>query len=606
MSVRIPVYTARAQATNEAPGRRFSVRMDPTPYIKAELAKGEVATALAEAAGDFATQRIKMINETQYNEAALRIEEEMRQAVYDFEKDKDFGNILDGKNKWGQRMDAIKNDVIASVESPAMRKKLGFEFASNEIQSRFTLRGSIDKKIAAAEVAALKARTEGIVAYLSHPDRTIDDFITEMSKLTNAHKNPVKDGRFNPAAVSKTFNTVIKDVGANVVDIYVGRTPSRAIDLLVALEQMHDLDHGKEISPAEMAQLDAGGAYALTVLRNMEQDDAIKILQDAVTSASAFSRVIEAEEKKAEEAQAFVIESLKNRYQYFANIQSSSLSAEDLSEVEMTALSTANRKIIEAGGVLTSTQVKKDIVDFLYRVNEVDATFQGILDKDALTNTIPFAETSTSSVLDDILRQREAGTLTFAYLEEKKSSLSYGDYKGFADGLLADQKAQERANAGQEDKNFTALKAFKDQALRVAKTEYQYDALSTDDSEFAKVSRAAYFNVANAIEELFLESQLPDAEPLTKTKLNEALKAAMEETKDIWHDNVRSSFEDYVDTDRAAQAMQDLGFVFSQSANMLAELDEFFERETRTEIDMQNYSRVKRRLKEFIRTGAFE
>lgn len=604
--MKIPIYTARAQATNEAPGRRFSVRMDPNPYIKAELAKGEVATALTESASAFTAQRIKMINETQYNQAALRIEEEMRQAVYDFEKDKDFGNILDGKNKWGQRMDAIKNDVIASVESPGLRKKLGFEFEANEIQSRFTLRGRIDKKIAAAEVAALKARTEGIVAYLSHPDRTIDDFITEMSKLTNAHKNPVKDGRFNPAAVSKTFNTVIKDVGANVVDIYVGRTPSRAVDLLVALEQMHDLDHGKEIKPAEMAQLDAGGAYALTVLRNMEQDDAIKILQDAVTSASAFSRVIEAEEKKAEEAQAFVIESLKNRYQYFANIQSSTLSAEDLSEVEMTALSTAHRQIIKDGGVLTSAQVKKDIVDFLYRVNEVDATFQGILDKDALTNTIPFAETSTPSVLDDILRQREAKTLTFAYLEDKKSSLSYGDYKGFADGLLAEQNAAERAQAGQEDKDFTALKNFKNDLLKVAKSAYQYDALNSDDSQFAKVSRAAYFNVANILEEMWTNSQLPDAEPLTKTKLNEALKAAMEETKDIWHDNVRSSFDDFMTTNKAAEHVQDLGFVFSETANMVQELEAWFESETRTEVDLQEYSRVRRRLKEFLKTGAFE
>ena len=604
--MRIPVYTSGAQATNEAPGRRFSVRMDPNPYIKAELAKSEVAGALAEAAGDFATQRIKMINETQYNEAALRIEEEMRQAVYDFEKDRDFGNILDGKNKWGQRMDAIKNDVIASVESPGMRKKLGFEFEANEIQSRFTLRGSIDKKIAAAEVAALKARTEGIVAYLSHPDRTIDDFITEMSKLTNAHKNPVKDGRFNPAAVSKTFNTVIKDVGANVVDIYVGRTPSRAVDLLVALEQMHDLDHGKEIPPAEMAQLDAGGAYALTVLRNMEQDDAIKILQDAVTSASAFSRVIEAEEKKAEEAQAFVIESLKNRYQYFANIQSSSLSADDLSEVEMTALSTANRQTIKDGGVLSSAQVKKDIVDFLYRVNEVDATFQGILDKDALTNTIPFAETSTSSVLDDILRQREAGTLTFEYLESKKSSLTYGDFKGFADGLLAEQNAAERAQAGQEDKDFTALKNFKNDLLKVAKSAYQYDALNSDDSQFAKVSRAAYFNVANILEEMWTNSQLPDAEPLTKVKLNDALKAAMEETKEIWHDNVRSSFRDYMSSDITAEYIQNLGFVFSETANMVEELETWFEGETRTETDLQKYSRVRRRLKEFLKTGAFE
>ena len=604
--MRIPVYTSGAQATNEAPGRRFSVRMDPNPYIKAELAKGKVGAALAEAAGDFATQRIKMINETQYNEAALRIEEEMRQAVYDFEKDKDFGNILDGKNKWGQRMDAIKNDVIASVESPGMRKKLGFEFEANEIQSRFTLRGSIDKKIAAAEVAALKARTEGIVAYLSHPDRTIDDFITEMSKLTNAHKNPVKDGRFNPAAVSKTFNTVIKDVGANVVDIYVGRTPSRAVDLLVALEQMHDLDHGKEISPAEMAQLDAGGAYALTVLRNMEQDDAIKILQDAVTSASAFSRVIEAEEKKAEEAQAFVIDSLKNRYQYYANIELSTLTKEQLSEVEMTALSTTNRKIIENGGVLTSAQVKKDIVDFLYRVNEVDATFQGILDKDKTKTTLPFAEISNPVILDRILKKREAGTLTFADLEEDQYNLSYSDYKGFADGLLAEQNAAERAKAGQEDKDFTALKNFKNDLLKVAKSAYQYDALNSDDSQFAKVSRAAYFNVQNILEQLWTNSQLPDAEPLTKTKLNEALEAAMEETEEIWHDNVRSSFRDYMSSDITAEYIQNLGFVFSETANMVEELETWFEGETRTETDLQKYSRVRRRLKEFLKTGAFE
>lgn len=110
--MKIPVYTARATATNEAPGRRFSVRKDPTPYIKAELAKGEVAEAFFGAASEYAGQRLKMIYETQYNEAALRIEEEMRQATYDFEKDRDFGNILDGKNKWGQRMDAIRNDVF--------------------------------------------------------------------------------------------------------------------------------------------------------------------------------------------------------------------------------------------------------------------------------------------------------------------------------------------------------------------------------------------------------------------------------------------------------------------------------------------------------------
>ena len=196
--------------------------------------------------------------------------------------------------------------------------------------------------------------------------------------------------------------------------------------------------------------------------------------------------------------------------------------------------------------------------------------------------------------------------MTFADLEEDQYNLSDSDYKGFADGLLAEQNAAERAKAGQEDKDFTALKNFKNDLLKVAKSAYQYDALNSDDSQFAKVSRAAYFNVQNILEQLWTNSQLPDAEPLTKTKLNEALEAAMEETEEIWHDNVRSSFRDYMSSDITAEYIQNLGFVFSETANMVEELETWVEGETRTETDLQKYSRVRRRLKEFLKTGAFE
>ena len=42
-------------------------------FVRAELAKGEVASALFDTAGEFAIQRREMIASQQFNEAALRI-----------------------------------------------------------------------------------------------------------------------------------------------------------------------------------------------------------------------------------------------------------------------------------------------------------------------------------------------------------------------------------------------------------------------------------------------------------------------------------------------------------------------------------------------------
>ncbi|MEC8230455.1 MAG: hypothetical protein VX061_03345, partial [Pseudomonadota bacterium] len=227
--MRIPVYRSEVRPSNEAPGKRFSVRKDASPYIRAELEKGKVLKEAAEAAGDFALQRQKIIVQQQYNDAALRIEEEMRNATYDLSNDDDFGNILQGENKWQQRMDAIKNEVFDTIEQPSVRKKLEFEFEQNEISQRFSLQSHIDKKIIASEAASLARRAESTVQYLSEPGRTIDQYLDEMQKLFSAYEPGLKNARFNPAAVDKQTKQIMTDVAANVVDSYVGRTPARAL-----------------------------------------------------------------------------------------------------------------------------------------------------------------------------------------------------------------------------------------------------------------------------------------------------------------------------------------------------------------------------------------
>jgi hypothetical protein len=158
MSFEIPRYTARTQRTNEMPGKRFDVRKNAEPFIRAELRKGEVQTSLLQQAGEFAAQRLEMLATTEYNNAAVRIEDGMRQALSDFQRDNDVRNIIDGKNKWSQRMKTLRSDVISGIDTPSVRKKIGHQFDLNEVTTRYSLKAVVDKKIIALDALALKSR----------------------------------------------------------------------------------------------------------------------------------------------------------------------------------------------------------------------------------------------------------------------------------------------------------------------------------------------------------------------------------------------------------------------------------------------------------------
>ena len=185
--MKIPVYRSRAISQQIRPGSplRGTVRMNPQAMAQAELAKAEPMKALLDGAQQFATARWQASQEAQYNEAALAIEEGMREAEYTLGKSTDIYNVLDGDNNWQNSMDELRNATIASVSNRSLQRKLRYAFEQNEIAARFRLRGVIDKKILAREQAAMAARMEKKRYNLSQVGATIEQYNTELGVVIN-------------------------------------------------------------------------------------------------------------------------------------------------------------------------------------------------------------------------------------------------------------------------------------------------------------------------------------------------------------------------------------------------------------------------------------
>ena len=600
--MRIPTYTARTQRSNEMPGKRFNVRKNAEPFVRAELAKGEVAASLFDTAGEFAIQRRDMIASHQFNEAALKIEEEVANATSELSKSRDYGNVLDGKNLWGQRMNKIRSEIISTVQMPSLQKKLRHEFDLNEITNRFKLKSVIDKKIIAAEQLSLNSLSTNLVEKLSNLGVQNKDYDTEIQNLVNKYAPGIKSGRFNGDTVIKSLGVLKKDIAENVVAQYVGRDPLRAIDLIVTLENYYDGNTD------EMQELQAGGDYTMHTLLNIGSDDANSILESALNTAKNFAAAIENEEKKEQEAKKVVINALKSRYEFHTNVSEPGdlFSEGDLTEADKAVPEIRSFFARTPDGVLTGAQVRTSIVDYLYKTNEVDAAFQKTIEADLDAITIPFAEKTNQMEYDRLFTQKIEGTLTFDDLKNSKPLLSITDYKYFANGIVADREANERLATGAETKAAQLVNNSINTAIKIAKNKYGYEQYKEDDREIARVNKAAFFNVARALEDLRLESFTADAEELTPTIIQQKLKEFFEAEKDLFNDGIMIDYENYLLDNLDAKTLIQLGHEFSGTANMVTELDAWFATTEQDEALDRKVSRVKRRLREFLRSGAFE
>tara|TARA_X000001036_G_C20396476_1_gene690885 strand:- start:170 stop:781 length:612 start_codon:yes stop_codon:yes gene_type:complete len=194
-------------------------------------------------------------------------------------------------------------------------------------------------------------------------------------------------------------------------------------------------------------------------------------------------------------------------------------------------------------------------------------------------------------------------------IKENRSKLSSADYKTFAGFVLENRRRKLEKEKGEQTAAQARVDKAFDSALRLAKNKYQYDALSSLDANFATSSRAAYFKVSEAMYELLRDSLRQGAESLTIDVINTTLDKAVKDNEQLYFDDVKLNFENYVSTNISARYLTGLNFTFSQTPNMIQEVEDWFrtltEDQRGNDYIINQTSRVKARLKEFIKSGAF-
>lgn len=494
--MRIPIYRAQVQRTNEAPGRSFSARMDARPFVEAALQKGASTRALADAVGAYAEQRGKMIAEAEYNETALALDEEIRTATYDLSRSNDIGNIFDGNKLWEKRMKSIQSNVLGRVKNSNVRRKLDFSFNQSEIQSRFRLQGVVDDKIIKRDQAAIAARQTNAVAALSQIGATTADY----NAWFNA-QNPtmteggVKTGKFNPAAVSKANLAQRVDVAAGYVTNRYGAEPTSAMKLISFVNTLDEVEMSNVDEMLGVATLTTGiDPYAATVLSQIPRDQALKIVKDNLKTALAF---YDAQEKLAGDLEQQSNKLNEEAYNLgFTGKQT--LTYAELSRVIPVGYLDAKiaENPMQAGfaivegeprgaAVIGASAAKRLIYNFLDEQNYLSPEMRDKLNSQIGTSSnLSFPDTSNPNEKTRLNSLANFGKLTIADLEEAKQtrSLSAQDYITL------------------ENKIFTKNNEKVNEFLRFAKATYNYTeevAASTDEVSVAIT--AAYDAVAQGL-----------------------------------------------------------------------------------------------------------
>jgi hypothetical protein len=615
MSFEIPRYTARTQRTNEMPGKRFDVRKNAEPFIRAELRKGEVQTSLLQQAGEFAAQRLEMLATTEYNNAAVRIEDGMRQALSDFQRDNDVRNIIDGKNKWSQRMKTLRSDVISGIDTPSVRKKIGHQFDLNEVTTRYSLKAVVDKKIIALDALALKSRFDQTRLKLGVLNGSNAAYQKEFQLLEQGYKPGVKNGRYNPETTSQNVLQLKRDIATDVVSEYVTQNPHRAFELMFKLEELADLSMGEIIPDNKTIQLDAGGDYAVFTLANIPAEEAQEILMDAFDQANKLSSFLDGLDEKQDKERIANIKLLKNSYQRLTNAfePDDVLTMEDMLPAEMQVKEI--RDFFEANpqGELTAAEARQMLVNGLYERNGVDEAFQNAIDKDNENKTKSNSEkprVTEDFALRTLMAASVTGDLTYDLVDQYADQLSQPDFKTFYNIVTAAETAKELEQKGLLTKEAKRVSDTFKAAITLAQSRYQFIELGSDDSAFATSSRAAFFKVKERLVQLQLDSYKEGAEPLTVAKIDEELQAGFKENEQLYFDDVKANFDSYVMTNQSATTITAKGHIFTRSPNMEQELKDWWA--TLLPSDRANayllaeYNRVMSRLRMFMKSGAFD
>lgn len=546
---------------------------------QAELQKGEVLGEVLGQVGAYAKMRYKVAEETKLNEGLLAATEGLNVAARDFARSDRPYNVLDGENPlWNEESQGIRDKVLEAL-GPNRFTRRAFEerFGQMELDARFKLRGVLDKKIDAANQAALASRQSGVVQLLSDPDATREDYDNALTGVAIDQGRLVKTGAAN-ADVVKLSNLKMKtDIAENVVGSYVGADPIRVLNLIGALEQ---IDAG-ELDPEKTGDLPNGG-YPLYTLQNLPRDDAVAVLDNALKVATRFANAEEKLEKKLEDDRNFFIGQAANRFTYFA---AGFEPGQRVKAGEVTDyVPQLQAALPDPEAMILASEAAELMQEFLYANNAVTPTMQANFDKYEDEPVLRFATTTNETVYENLFVKKDLGELTAMEVQENRALLSRADFKFFLDAVASEEDA-----------------ALGD-AKRIAKATFQYDELSAGDPDAGRASKAAYYAVVQELETMVAERRFsPDAR-MTPQEINAAAKELIAGQQEAFILGLRLDYEAYVED--VNQDLSGVGLALDP-ADPIASLDAWWSNpDTDQTAQQRNYGRIKSTLmREYINKG---
>ena len=283
--MRIPVYNAEGSVTREAPGRSIRSRMDATPFIQAELRKGEVLGAAAQAAGEYANARYKVQVENDLNEAMLGAQETLRTRRDELAKSSDYNRVLDGDNPiWNQETSQIKNELRKKVgKNVYALTQFDNRFGQLELQNRFALRNDIDRKVASV-AAANRAQQliDGENTIATSPNLADIDFTIAGVKLNGDRL--VQLGLGKGENLSKQEYAMVLRGTDRALTNFISEQDNSILTLHKIRKVLETEDAGDKLDPD--LQVDPEGQKIYHLLRSLNQGDRNKLLKRAGGTAT--------------------------------------------------------------------------------------------------------------------------------------------------------------------------------------------------------------------------------------------------------------------------------------------------------------------------------
>jgi len=533
--MKIPTYTNRAEASNDAPGRSFASRMNATPFIQAALAEGKVVGALSAEVGEYALQRQKMIANAEYNNNALALEESIREATFDLSKSSDLGNIFQGGNLWQKRMDRIRKDVLGNIQNSNVQKKLDFSFNQSEIQSRFQLQTVVDKKIIAAEQAAIGARQAQAVTDLSQIGASIEAYNAAMGQVAESQSGGVKDGRFSPTVVSTSNLKMRKDIASNYLANAYGLDVMKSYELVSLLDLQDEVAAGTLTTEQAMGQASVVDGYAAHILLSLPRAEALGVIDKNLDMAIQFfdrqDKIIAQQDKDIK---------LRNDQAYgLAFTSSDTISMQQLAKVlprivleNLELDGKLPQKLQDGYYVAETIDAKKAIFNYLdSQLYFTDRAKRSAIEAQLSGGTQIYAESTNDEVYNSLFVRAEAGQLTYENLNEIDtfSQITAEDYRTLITKIST-----------QSDKNLVFQSG-------IVKRDFRYTTESNDaDPELGQAAKAAYFAVDGALRDYFFEQNKILIKPLTASQIDEKRRELTAQQNDIFVQMIRDEYQNYL------------------------------------------------------------